>query len=91
MGVVGSWVVSMLTDDSYAYFDALNNHSTFFLQFSFALIRGLAGLSVVVIVLSCCLYYTTLYYIVVSPLKAFDFVVYWSGHCPPILYFLFLF
>jgi hypothetical protein len=30
MGPAGSWVVSVLADDSYAYFDALNNHSTFF-------------------------------------------------------------
>jgi len=50
MGAAGTWVVYVLTDDSYAYFDTLNTHSTFILQFGFALIRGFAGLSVRVII-----------------------------------------
>jgi len=28
--VVGSWIVSVLADDSYAYFDAMNTHYAFF-------------------------------------------------------------
>lgn len=50
MGAAWSWIVFVLAVDPYAYLEVLNTHSTFFLQFGLALIRGFAELSVVVIV-----------------------------------------
>ena len=71
--VLGScWTLDRfcVSRQSYAYFNTLNIHSAFFLQFGFASIRGCAGLSVVVLfrvvfyttcVLICCITHLALY------------------------------